>query len=1205
MNFCLLIILMASLALLVGLIPFVVDRWLKSLHEFFTKLCDRICRLWIYLAFSLGAAVGGFALCCWQEFQTSFNDSDCRFTMFWGLVLLLILLFRYLTYAAHCSLDNKGTITRGIWSRVSPPYIVPFLLLALLASILWCCWPSIAAGTPGWDVCDILFVLLLLLFLITAILCYISAKFCKKNNDDSCSRKLRLTWLLLVLLIIFLITTVFRCCDEFHDEYELAMVGIWWEGKHEGEEGVHLRWSFKTQTETEAGLSFPEDGFDIQRREVGSNNWITLNSERIRPITEWGDESTPVAGDMSQPVAIERLHADDWDNFRGESTDDLIDMLGRNPYDKLYYVETPEPSIFTAPANPYQDESSRQAYIDSYNLSAASDKPLLALWEIEPMSTMMTTAMHNEIARLVGLAYVDKEADAVQAYDYRVIGYWLDKQRQYTIFNVSQATTSALQKPSLLKVESKVVLGEVELDNNEVKDIIDDRTVGLTWDPPGNQDPSIISGLLDKISSVLFNVDHAPVYIIGDEELDDISGLGSCVSPTDTSLFTPAKRNTVLSLLSDSEELLEGTGENVPDILPPALVSPLEDDVTGQLSWAQYFFYHRNLDYGCHAYRVTGMDVFGRLSSPSDGKAIKVDDVTAPPEPALVRVNILQRQDKALTQEQKTLFPDDTNHNYVFTISWVWPGQLAARAPDLKYFKIYANLNNFNPFPGETPSIDPPAWKDAVSWNAHDLAGSIDKSTGQALPASYSALGFLPADSLYFKVSFTEQDLAARGISLADMSLNPGDTVPVDYTSFGVASVDRAPYSNTGDVSAPVIAVARDLIPPDAPNPGPNLSAGPYEADAKGNSGLRVGFPGASLYTYNIYRANIANITIDENIPDSELPTCWNTPEPIRTEDLSDDNWTMIQRHYHAQRTVARDLAVLQSAGTIERISPIQLSPASDGGDITFDDNINATESSEHIYIATALDAAGNESVLSCPGKVVLVEDGVAPRTPVVRAIDSGDNRIVIRWNINQENDLSRYNIYRTESPEKLSSRRKMHHIASMDKDGVDIPASGPSTSNALKQEAGAYSSFSFSDDSVEALKTYYYRLEAVDLSGNRSPLSNAGRNAAFDKTAPVAPVWLSPDIVITPSTATGQFDITLKWSFQSDDNQLRNQIQMQESNSTFWRPQGGWTETAMTEHVLVVGAEAGSTLKFRMRAMDPSGNRSDWSSVLDVVIPN
>jgi chitodextrinase len=155
-----------------------------------------------------------------------------------------------------------------------------------------------------------------------------------------------------------------------------------------------------------------------------------------------------------------------------------------------------------------------------------------------------------------------------------------------------------------------------------------------------------------------------------------------------------------------------------------------------------------------------------------------------------------------------------------------------------------------------------------------------------------------------------------------------------------------------------------------------------------------------------------------------------------------------------------------------------------------------------YTYMATALDAVGNESSPSAPTSVSTPTlDTTPPTTPsslVANANDSAD--ITLAWATSTDNvSVAGYRVYR----------------------GGTFVATTSSTS--------------YTDNGLSASTTYTYSVTAVDTAGNESTESapaSATTAAATDSSAPSAPTGVA--IVVTGNGNSSR--VTVSWSAAADD---------------------------------------------------------------------
>lgn|GEM_PF-5189522 len=1137
MTFCHLLLALTLAALFLALVPLLFEALRGTLRELLGRYCETLCRLWIWLAFLAGLVLGALLFCCREELAAWWGEGWCRRTLLLAFLVLLWLLFRYLRWLGRCGIERLPRIDLAAFG-LSLGWLVVLLLLLLLALLWMCCSELLTLAGGGWSTCHTLLLLLVLLLVLAGWLRYLAEMVCGDSKD--CKGLELGAWQLVVWLALLLVL-VFVCCDELADEdFDLAMVGIWWKGGYEGEAGFHLRWSFRH------GLTFPEQGFDLERRESNGGTWETVNADRIFPVTEWG--TAPPVGEMWIAQGIERLHEDSWSRFEDVPFDELLDTLARAPYDELFYVEEPDPPVAVMPSNPYPDEASRDAYLDTY-YALDPNLPALGTWSMEPMTTLEITALFPEMSRLLGLYYIDREADPDIEYDYRVVGYWNDRTRSYTVSDLSRPGTVPLGQPALTRADTPVDLGNVG-----GVDLIDDRQVALAWTPP-TEDPDDLVGPIDIIDSVVFHVEHKP--------LEALSG-GACPASTPVADFAPIDR-------------LDEEGQRVE--AAPVTVIAEEDETTGDLFWPQYYYRDMGRDYGCQAYRVLGQDVFGRPSPYSLARIVSVDDLTGPPPPTLVQSTFYQRDDLSLPDAVRNEhFPATGSNQFALVVSWVWPDHVQELADDVKELRIHLQHTGYDTF--VVPDDPNPAWRSHGSWELH-FSRRIAFADTQPMPDRYTSLP-QPVAGRYYETAFTDTD-----VTIASLGLDADDDTPVEHAWVGVSAVDRDPYNNEGPVSAPVLVLGRDLVPPDPPDPPPALLGRVFPADESGNRSLRLGWPGDDRYTYTLHRVDVSDLTLGGPFTLADLVDCPAVTEP--TCDPADDACAEELADFQIRATLVVDPSPLQ------RVSALPLEVG--GTDVETSDTVDGTVSRRYVYAATAIDPAGNESELSCPSEVILVEDGVPPRTPVITSTLGEDGAIAVTWALNPDPDLARYTLYRTAVEENARSRRRMVEVAAVCHD-----ASSTSCVAGDAGGAGAYQTRTWHDGEIAADTTYLYRLDAVDLAGNRSPLSEIVTARAFDATPPDPPEWEASPLTLG-TDGDGKPQVTLRWQAVAADPDLSILVQRRETGTPLWRARSEWLAAGTLEHI-DGGLRAGESYDYRVRAMDPSGNRGDWSDVETVAVP-
>lgn len=1095
---CAILVALAAGVLLVLAIGVLLARWARTgAAKPDDKLCAGLCRLRVGLGIVLGFAAGLFFAFCRHELRDLLSGkAGCLRTLFLLLLLALLLAFLLAALIIVCGLpasrDPKATgLAR--WGILG-------LVLALAAAVLIllvraCHQPLgvlLAAPCARW-----------LLFVIAAAILFLIAlalevRFCPRPPPRDCARRLRVIAGLLAVTLAWILVVIRTCDDLGKDEHELAMIGIHWDGKHTGEVGAHLRWGFAW------GLPFPQNGFDLYRRPAGGGSWTLLNAEgRVHPIRTW--DGTVPGGPVWKGRGKDRLPAPEHGRFEGANADQatfLLDMVARAPYQTLYYVEGSD--------TPFLDETSAKAFAD------AAGEPRVQ-WQVEPMSLLQTMALHPEIARLLGLYWIDETADPDTAYDYRVVGYWSDRSRAYVVTNLSRTTTAPLPAPALLRADP-LPSATRELPGGAIWPT--QAYVGLGWTPP-TPDPEQRLGLVDGIRAVAY----AP-------ERQDLGRLSSPSTP-----------------VADGWVRLPGPDEDGAFRIRE-LVVPSARTVEGQPpEWPEHFTFDEWVEYHAYAYRVMGVDLFGRTSAPSNElHPVLVSDTVPAPAPTHLEARLFQRGDPTIPADQRAvLFPTDADR-VALRVSWLWPDDVDRAVPDLKEFQIL-HLDG----PSET-ALGVPVPR------AAGVVGPLPPRFGAAAP---------PAR--YFEVTLTQGALPGGYVT----AMTADDDRPTASGQIVVRATDHDDFNNVGPATPPVLVVARDFDPPPAPSP-PVQDGEPIVDDAYAAVPLRV--DGADLrYTYELYRLNAVELA--ELPAGGPLPApCVESPDPIRRD---------LQRRAHA------------NPAAMKLVSTTPASAAGTPPRSTLGDRVDAAVGQRLVYAARAVDPAGNRSVdLSCPSLPVDTPDAMAPAAPVVTSVVGAESSIVVTWVKSRETDLERYELYRTSDTADTNSKRKMTRVLVADSLGHAISPTGAADATAIVIAADRL--WRWVDQQPTGGLDYHYRLVAVDTTGNASEMSASAVGRAIDTTPPTVPAWLATGAGVRSVDIAGAPIIVLTWQVLAGDADGRFIVQRRAGTSAAWTPMTSWFPGITWVDDTV---EDGVEYRYRLRAMDRIGNRNaGWSD--ELVVP-
>ena len=166
-----------------------------------------------------------------------------------------------------------------------------------------------------------------------------------------------------------------------------------------------------------------------------------------------------------------------------------------------------------------------------------------------------------------------------------------------------------------------------------------------------------------------------------------------------------------------------------------------------------------------------------------------------------------------------------------------------------------------------------------------------------------------------------------------------------------------------------------------------------------------------------------------------------------------------------------------------------------------YTDILNGRSIARYFYRSAHVDGAHNRSELSLSGPPVWLKDVMPPRTPVFTSVLAGpqEKQITLSWATSSEPDLAEYRVYRSDTEGATRDLRLMQLVHA-----VRVPADLPKESADLP--SGRSDELSWTDEDIPALQRRWYRMVAVDSSGNISDPSETLAAQAYDDTLPEAP---------------------------------------------------------------------------------------------------
>ena len=193
-----------------------------------------------------------------------------------------------------------------------------------------------------------------------------------------------------------------------------------------------------------------------------------------------------------------------------------------------------------------------------------------------------------------------------------------------------------------------------------------------------------------------------------------------------------------------------------------------------------------------------------------------------------------------------------------------------------------------------------------------------------------------------------------------------------------------------------------------------------------------------------------------------------------------------------------------------------------------------------------------------------------------------GDKKITIVWTSNREPGLQEYRIYRINNAELAKDIRLMtlvHRVIGPFAGSNDRPAE-----------------VTWTDNSVQAMTNYYYRLEAiervngdVDISSEPSEPVSA---LAFDDIRPSPPIWNQPIFDRTSNT------VTLSWIASAEI--LSCLVQRKTLGSLVWESVSRWLQHSVTSYTDSTRIR-GLTYDYRLIVKNTEGKSNNNYSIVSI----
>ena len=232
-----------------------------------------------------------------------------------------------------------------------------------------------------------------------------------------------------------------------------------------------------------------------------------------------------------------------------------------------------------------------------------------------------------------------------------------------------------------------------------------------------------------------------------------------------------------------------------------------------------------------------------------------------------------------------------------------------------------------------------------------------------------------------------------------------------------------------------------------------------------------------------------------------------------------------------------------------------------------FIDTLDGRTTNRYFYRAAYVDAAHNRSAFSVAGAPVYLHDVVAPERPVLLEALGGNKIVTLRWMANTDQDLDHYLLYRANS---LGAGQGLNTMV------LHRQIESDSTSTVMRFV-----------DSVSPRSTFYYRLVAVDVSGNSSLPSELIASQAYQ----IPP---DPPTLALPVWDAAHQKVTLTWTASGPN--LESLLERRLHNRVIWTAVTAWLPAGHYTHQ-DEPPQTDAAFDYRVRTRDAFGQVSVPSS--------
>jgi fibronectin type 3 domain-containing protein len=233
-------------------------------------------------------------------------------------------------------------------------------------------------------------------------------------------------------------------------------------------------------------------------------------------------------------------------------------------------------------------------------------------------------------------------------------------------------------------------------------------------------------------------------------------------------------------------------------------------------------------------------------------------------------------------------------------------------------------------------------------------------------------------------------------------------------------------------------------------------------------------------------------------------------------------------------------------------------------------DTAIAADGTYYVFMKRKLGVVGGFSVFA-PRVFVTYEDTTAPEPPASLTVaDRTRDGVSLAWDANTERDLAGYNVYRS----------------------TDNTTSGWA---AAATAVATVTSPAFEDSGLDEVTTYYYRVRAVDVTGNLSDYAAVSATTLADLRVPSDPRSVRLD--------AGNGFVQANWLYSADSFVSAYELTLQKLDATGADEGAATTVTASstTRHRIFSGLDNGATYRVTVKAVTPNSVASSGVSLTAV----